>query len=57
MRNRERLLLIAAAASMLVATVAFAQSAKFVKKHKGQFFVSDQEFQAIDDDAGMADMI
>jgi hypothetical protein len=58
MRTRKStMVLVAVALAVLGASVAWAQSAKFVKKYKGQLFVSDQEFQVIDDDAAMSDQI
>ncbi len=50
MSNSRRAFLILAAASLFTASLAFAQSAKFYKKHKGQLIVSDKPFEASDDD-------
>jgi hypothetical protein len=54
MRTPSRTAYILAAVSLLVASVAFAQSTKFYKKYKGQFFVTDTAFEIVDDDAAMA---
>ena len=53
MRIQRRAFLFLTCASLLVASVAYAESSKFYKKHKGQLIVSDKAFEASPDDDAM----
>jgi hypothetical protein len=54
MSNSRRAFLFLAAASLFTASLAFAQTSKFYKKHKGQLIVSDKPFEASEDDDALA---
>ena len=45
------------ASSLLVTSLAYAQTSKFYKKYKGQLIVSDKAFEASEDDDAMAAQI
>jgi hypothetical protein len=52
--HRRAFVFLTCTSLLLAASLAYAESSKFYKQHKGQLIVSDKAFEASDDDATMS---